>query len=191
VHMHRHAWSQAEALDVQVVQATSIGMQRRGSQARFGAAEPPVSDRGRASRGGRQAVVLHLAVRVVSGLAAGLRPGGGGAWRLVVCPGGWAVDRGTLALLEFLPPGPSSKASALRPKHPGGLPVAAESPSQWGSGGGMAADTGRCGRARCQGRNLLPGYCLQPVTGTIADMPPPIFGCSIWGFLPQHWLRAA
>jgi len=124
--------------------------------------------------------------RVVSGLAAG------GFGLVVVGLGGWwfALAVGVivhLALLEFFR---LAQFKGIRPATKTTLVVCQLLliATQWGSGGGMAADLAAA-VVPVSGAAICAWLLLQPVTGTIADIAASIFGLFYLGFLPSHWLR--
>jgi len=163
----------------------SIACKRRGkAQARLGGChEPLFLIRGRASRvkpgpsfspprcPGWSAVLRR-----------GFGPGGGG-------PGGWWF---ALAGGRDRAPGLAGVSSAwpqfkgIRPgdqNHPGGLRSCLLIAPQWGQRLVDGPEPGRCGRARCQGRQSVPGYCCSP-SAAHRRIAASYLGLVFWAFFP-------
>jgi phosphatidate cytidylyltransferase len=124
--------------------------------------------------------------RLLSGLAAG------GFGLVVVSLGGWwwTLAVGVivhLGLLEFFR---LATFKGIRPASKTTLVVCQLLliATQWGSGGGMAADLAAA-VLPVSGAAICGWLLLQPITGTIADIAASIFGLFYLGFLPSHWLR--
>jgi len=91
-----------------------------------------------------------------------------------------------LALLEFLR-WPSSKAIRLRPKPPWWFAQLLLIATQWGKRCSIGRRPGRLRSCRCQGRQSVPGYLLQPVHRTSADNAASNLRAVLSGFSSQPW----